>query len=129
MDEKFKQIYYSDDGYWRGKSAIQKLSKASGSMNKETEKWLLQQPLYQIYLPAPKYISRPNASMSLFAKPNDVHQVDILDLPHDRYEKKVYKYALHILDVASKYKGSYQLTTKNSKEVAQAFQWMMKIRY
>ena len=31
MDEKFKQIYYSDDGYWRGKSVIQKLSKASGS--------------------------------------------------------------------------------------------------
>ena len=30
MDKKFKQIYYSDDGYWRGKSAAQKLSKASG---------------------------------------------------------------------------------------------------
>ena len=22
MDKKFKQIYYSDDGYWRGKIAI-----------------------------------------------------------------------------------------------------------
>ena len=22
MDKKFEQIYYSDDGYWRGKSAI-----------------------------------------------------------------------------------------------------------
>ena len=28
MDKKFKQTYYSDDGYWRGKSAIQKLVKA-----------------------------------------------------------------------------------------------------
>ena len=28
----------------------------------------------------------------------------------------------NIVDVASRYKGSYQLTTKNSKEVAQAFQ-------
>ena len=27
------------------------------------------------------------------------------------------------MDVASRYKGSYQLATKNSKEVAQAFQW------
>ena len=26
------------------------------------------------------------------------------------------------MDVAGKYKGSYQLTTKNSKEVAQVFQ-------
>ena len=45
-------------------------------------------------------------------------------LPHARYEKKVRKYALNIMDVASRYKGSYQLTTKNSKEVAQAFQWV-----
>ena len=31
MQSKLKQIYYSEDGYWRGKSAIQKLAKASGS--------------------------------------------------------------------------------------------------
>ena len=116
MYKKFKQIYYSDDGYWRGKSAIQNLSRASGSTKEEVEKWLLQQPLYQIYLPAPKYIPGPNASMSLFAKPNDIHHADILHLPHDKYEKKVYKYALNIVDVASRYKGSYQLVTKNSKK-------------
>ena len=66
MDEEFKRIYYSDNGYWRGKSAIQKLAKASGSTKEEAEKWLLKQPLYQIYLPAPKYIPRPNASMSKY---------------------------------------------------------------
>ena len=84
----------------------------------------MKQPLYQIYLPAPKYIPGPNASMSLFAKPNNIHQGDLLSLPHDRYKKKRCKYALNIVDVASRYKGSYQLTTKNSKEVAQAFQWI-----
>ena len=124
MDKKFKQIYYSDGGYWRGKSAIQRLAKASGSTKEEAEKWLLKQPLYQIYLPAPKYIPRPNASMSLFAKPNDIHQSDLLSLPHDKFKKKTYKYALNIVDVANRYKGSYQLTTKNAKEVAQAFQWI-----
>ena len=30
------------------------------------------------------------------------------------------------MDVASRYKGSCQLTTKNSKEVAQAFQWIFR---
>ena len=120
------KIYYSNDGYWRGKSAIQKLAKASGSTKEEAEKWLLKQPLYQIYLPAPKYIPRPNASLSLYAKPNDIHQADILYLPHDKFKKKTYKYALNIVDVASRYKGSYQLTTKNAKEVAQAFQWIYK---
>ena len=84
----------------------------------------MKQPLYQIYLPPPKYIPRPNASMSLFAKPNDIHQADILYLPHDKFKKKTCKYALNIVDVASRYKGSYQLATKNSKEVAQAFQWI-----
>ena len=124
MDKKFNQIYYSDDGYWRGKSSIQKLAKASGSTKEEAEKWLLKQPLYQIYLPAPKYIPRPNASMSLFAKPNDIHQSDLLSLPHDKLKKKTYKYALNIVDVASRYIGSYQLTSKYAKEVAQAFQWI-----
>ena len=124
MAEKFKQIYYSDDGYWRGKSAIQKLAKASGLTKEEAEKWLLKQPLYQIHLPAPKYIPRPNASMSLFAEPNDIHQSDLLSLLHDKFKKKTYKYALNVVDVASRYKGSYQLTTKNTKKVAQAFQWI-----
>ena len=123
IDKKFKQIYYSDGGYWRGKSAILRLAKASGSMKEEAEKWLLKQPLYQIYLPSPKYIPRPNASMSLFAKPNDIHQSDLLSLSHDKFKKKTYKYALNIVDVASRYK-SYQLTSKNAKEVAQAFQWI-----
>ena len=121
MDKRFKQIYYSDGGYWRGKSAIQRLAKASGSSREEAETWLLKQPLDQIYLPAPKYIPRPNASMSLFTKPNDIHQADILYLPHDRYNKRLYKYALNVVDVASRYKGSYQLATKSTKEVAQTF--------
>ena len=38
MDKKFKQIYYSDDGYWRGKIAIQRLAKASGSTKEEAER-------------------------------------------------------------------------------------------
>ena len=124
MDKKFEQIYYSDYGYWRGKIAIQRLAKASGSMKEEAARWLLKQPLYQIYLPALKYIPRPNASMSLLAKPNDIHQSDLLSLLHDKFKQKMYKYALNIVDVASRYKGSYQLTSKYAKEVAQAFQWI-----
>ena len=88
MDKKFNQIYYSVDGYWRGKSAIQKLAKALSSTKEEAERWLLKQPLYQIYLPVPKYIPRPNSSMSLFSKPNDIHQADSLYLPHDKLKRK-----------------------------------------
>ena len=76
MDKKFNQIYYSDEGYWRGKSAIQKLAKKTGTTNEEAEKWLLKQPLYQIYLPAPKYIPRPNASLSLYANSGHLRHGD-----------------------------------------------------
>ena len=38
MRSKFKQIYYSNDGYWKGNSAIQKLSEASGSTKEKAEK-------------------------------------------------------------------------------------------
>ena len=116
MDKKFKQIYYSDGGYWRGKSAIQRLAKASGSTNEEAEKWLLKQSLYQIYLPAPKYILRPNASMSLFAKPNDIHQSDLLSLLHDKFKKKTYKYALNIVDVSRRYKDLISLPLRMLKK-------------
>ena len=92
MDKKFNQIYYSNDRYWRGKSAIQKSAKALGSTKEEAEKWLLKQPMYQIYLLPPKYVAIPNASMSLFAKPNDIHQSDLLSLPHDKLKKKTYEY-------------------------------------
>ena len=88
MESKFKTIYHSNDGYWRGNSAIQKLSKASGSTKEEAEKWLLRQPLYQIHLPLPKYIPRLVPSMSLHAKPNHIHQADILYLPHDKYKRR-----------------------------------------
>ena len=62
--------------------------------------------------------------MSLFAKPNDIHQSDLLSLPHDKFKKKTYKCALNVVDVASRYKGFYQLTSKFAKEVAQVFQWI-----
>ena len=48
------------------------------------------------------------------------YETSLLPPCADRF---AYKYALNIVDVASRYKGSYQLTTKNAKEVAQAFQW------
>ena len=52
--------------------------------------------------------------MSLHAEPYDIHQADILYLPHDKYKKKIYKGVLNIVDAASRYKGSYQLTSKDT---------------
>ena len=54
--------------------------------------------------------------------PNSVHQADLLFLPHDKLRRKTYKYALTVVDIASRYKEAEPLTSKDSNEVAKAFQ-------
>ena len=83
------------------------------------------QALWQIYLPAPRYIPRPKFNVSL---PNAVHQADLLFLPHDKlpHGRKVYKHALTVVDVASRYKAAEPLTSKESDEVSKAFKEYIK---
>ena len=91
-------------------------------MSKEKARdFLKKQTLWQIYLPAPKYIPRAKFSVSL---PNNTHQADLLFLPHDRPEKgrKLYKYALTVVDVTSRYKEAEPLSSKESVEVSKAFE-------
>ena len=61
-------------------------------------------------------------------KPNAVHQADLLFLPHDKPSRgrKVFKYALTVVDVASRYNEAESLTLKNSDEVALAFKRIYK---
>jgi len=73
----------------------------------------------------PRRIPRPKFDVPT---PNAVHQADLLFLSHDKLPRgrKVYKYALTVVDVASRYKETEPLTSKNSDEVAQAFQRIYK---
>ena len=52
-----------------------------------------------------------------------MHQADLLFLPHDKLPKgkKIYKYALTVVDVASRYKAAEPLTLKESEEVSRGF--------
>ena len=112
-----ERIYYSPRGYFMGKSAIGKLANAAKVPRNVAMDWLSKQAIWQIYLPGPKSIAR--GSFDVYV-PNEVHQADILYLPHDR-QRRVYKYALTVIDVASRYKEAYPLSTKSSDEVANAF--------
>ncbi len=121
MKKKLEQHYYSPRGYWKGISAIKKLAAAAKVSQVVAKEWLTKQAFWQIYLPAPRYVPRPKFDVS---SPNQVHQADILFLPHDKLPRgqKVYKYALTVVDVASCYKEAEPLTSKDSTEVAKAFQ-------
>ena len=87
--------------------------------------WLTRQAIWKIYLPAPKHIPRPTFDVEY---PNAAHQADLLFLPRDRLPrgKKVYKYALTVVDVASRFKAAEVLTSKDSFEVSKAFQTIYK---
>ena len=121
--KKLERIYYSPKGYWRGFSAIKRLSAAAKVPEEEAKSWLKKQAVWQIYLPAPKYIPRPKFDIRI---PNEVHQADLLFLPHDRRGHKTYKYALTVVDVASRYKEAEPLSTKESAEVSKAFSTIYK---
>ena len=120
MDAKLSKIYYSPRGYWKGLAAEKKLAAAAKASEEVTKKWLAKQALWQIYLPAPRYIPRPKFDVS---SPNAVHQADLLFLPHDKLPRgrKVYKYALTVVDVASRYKAAEPLASKESEEVSRGF--------
>ena len=121
MDAKLAKIYYSPQGYWKGVSAIKKLAEIAKVPENVVKQWLYKQAIWQIYLPAPRHIPRPKFNV---ATPNSVHQADLLFLPHDKlpHGRKIYKYALTVVDIASRYKEAEPLTSKNSDEVAKAFQ-------
>jgi len=121
MDDKLQRIYYSPRGYWRGLAAIKKLAAAAKVSVADARSWLKKQAIWQIYLPAPQHIPRPMFDED---SPNAVHQADLLYLPHDRIGvgrgQRTYKYALTVVDVASRYKEAEPLTDKSATEVASA---------
>ena len=95
------------------------------SPKKKQRVGLKKQAIWQIYLPAPKYIPRPKFDIRI---PNEVHQADLPCLPHDRLTRgrKTYKYALTVVDVASRYEEAEPVTSKESAEVATAFSKIYK---
>src|SRR5688572_15384841 len=101
MAKHLSSIYYSPKGYWRGKAAVTKLASAAKVSPAETREWLKKQAVWQIYQPVPRRIPRPMLDED---RPNTVHQADLLYLPHDKVGRKKYKYALTLVDVASRYK-------------------------
>ena len=121
--EKLREIHYSKNGYWHGQKAIDILCKKTGLSIKEVTHWIKRQPIWQIYLPRPKYIPRPKIEEVI---PNGFHQTDILYLPHDTVGRKTYKYCLCIIDVASRYKDAEPLLDKTAAQTTAAIEKIYK---
>ena len=106
--------------------AIQQL-KTYQTKAKVSEKQALEilkkQAIWQIYLPTRKKIIRPRFDVSAA---NEVHLVDLLFSPYDTVKvgriNKTYKYALTLVDLGTRHKEAEPPTSKDSKEVAKAFE-------
>ena len=85
VDSKLSALYYSPRGYWKGLAAIEKLASAAKVTEQQAKDWLKRQAIWQIYLPAPRRVPRPKFDVAV---PNEVHQADLLFLPHDRVGRK-----------------------------------------
>ena len=92
-------------------------------MSEEVAKlWLMKQAIWQIYSPALKHILRQTFDVK---SPNATCQAEFLFLPHDKVTArlwKFYRYALAVVDVASRFKAAEPVTSKEFSEVSKAFQ-------
>ena len=114
-DSKLSALYYSPRGYWKGLAAIEKLASAAKVTEQQAKDWLKRQAIWQIYLPAQRRVPRPRFDVAV---PNEVHQADLLFLPHDCVGRKTFLCALTVIDVASRYKKAQPLTSKTAAEIA-----------
>ena len=113
-DEKLFGAYYQSDRVSTGGKAIKELHKITSMSKKDIRSWLAKQALWQVHIPPPKEIDNPHYDVT---KPNEQHQFDLLYMRHNLFEGNIYKYILTGINVASRYKVSRPLRTKNSSEV------------
>ena len=117
------KIYYQPENLWKGRKAITRLRKATKLPLNQVKAWLAKQALWQVHIPPPKRIDHPHYYVT---KVHQMHQADLLYLPHDKVYQNTYKYTLNVIDVASRYKASRPLKTKKASEVAEMLQDIYK---
>lgn len=85
---------------------------------------LIKQALWQINLPTQCYIPCPKFNVLAC---NAAQQAAFF-LPHDKLPcaRKVYKYVLSIVNVASRFKEAEPMTSKDSADVAKVFKTIYK---
>ena len=119
-----ESIYYQPGHLWKGKKAIKELVTLSKEKPKAVKKWLSKQAFWQVHSPPPKRVDRPHYEVTV---PNEVHQFDVLYMPQDTLYGNKYKYILSGIDVASRYKVTRPMRTKQAKDVAEMISDIYKV--
>ena len=114
IHEKLNEEYYKPGHLWVGGKAIRKLFQNTGISKKKIKSSFAQQALWQIHIPPTKDIEHPHYQVTI---PNQLHQFDLLYMPHDVVYGSTYKYILTGVDVASRYIIARPLCTKKASDV------------
>ena len=114
LAKALKALYYKAGGFGGAASLHQKLPKGSASLAR-VRAWIGAQQVgaYLQEKPPPVVYARFTEQ-----RPNFIHQADVLFLPHDKIGSRTYKYALTLIDVASRYKVARPLTDKSAATVS-----------
>ena len=110
------KIYYQPNHLWKGQKAVKKLKELSGEKPKVIKRWLSQQALWQVHLPAPKRVDKSHYEVTT---PNEMHQFDLLYMHLDTLYGNKYKYILAGIDATSRYKVARPLRTKQARDMAE----------
>ena len=123
MDTKLSKIYYSPQGYWKGIASIKKLATAANVSESDSKNGWCAEPF----------------GKSIFLRQNTFLAPKIPRPPQKPFTRQTffsfdrillgvatYKYALTVVDVASRFKEAEPLTSKESAEVARCFQKIYK---
>ena len=96
-------------------TAIKKLASAAKVTEQQAKDWLKKQAIRQIYLPAPRHIPLPKFGGTLLKKGPSSGPALLATRPR---KTETFRYALSVVDVASRYKEAVPLTSKTAAEVA-----------
>jgi len=119
MDELLKEIYYKPGFFSNTKELYKKAKEKDPTITlNEVSDWINKQQIHQLTKQTIKS-NKPKHGHFNVTDPNYLHQMDILYLPRD---KKGYKYALTIIDTASRYKAAEPLKKKTALLTAQAIE-------
>ena len=119
MDELLKEIYYKPGFFSNTQELFKKAKEKDSTITlNEVKEWLDKQQIHQISKQTIKS-NKPKFGHFNVTEPNHLHQLDILYLPRD---KKGFKYALTIIDTASRYKAAQPLKKKTALLTAEAIE-------
>ena len=122
--DKLQDIYCQPNHLWKGQKAIRKLKELSKEKPAVIKHWLSKQAIWQVHLPPLKLVDRPHYKVTIR---NEMHQFDSLYLPSNTLYGNKYKDILSGIDIASRYKVTGPLRTKQAKNIADMIADIYKI--